>query len=119
MTKVTIDGKEYVQKDDTTNSNKIDGMFYAIVRSREQGVMCGFVESMNGRVVKLQKARQIYRYDSTFVLPDIAVHGMRDPEKAMLSLTMTEPMYMLEACGVIACSEFAANQLINIKAQSK
>lgn len=115
---IKIDDVEYVKKG-SSGPLTCEGMDYAIIRSRDQGVMCGYVESINGRTVKLHQARQIYRYDSTFVLPDIAEHGMRDPSKAMLSVAMSEPMYMLEACGVLTCTKMAAEQLINIPAQKK
>jgi len=91
-------------------------MDYCIVRSREQGVMCGYVKTIIGRTVVLYQARQIWRYDSTFVLPDIAENGMRDPSKVMLSAAMSQQMIMLEACGVLTCTEKAAEQLINIPA---
>lgn len=116
---IKIDDVEYVRSDRVSNPLNVNGMDYCIVRSRDQGVMCGYVESINGRTVKLHNARQIWRYDSTFVLADIAEHGMRDPNKAQLSLAMSQPMFMLEACGVYVCTHDAANQLIKIKAQSK
>lgn len=116
-----IDDVKYIREDSvkSTEPKKYEGMDYAIVRSRDQGVMCGYVESIEGRTVKLHQARQIWRYDSTFVLVDVAEHGMRNQEKAQLSVAASQPVYMLEACGVLTCTDFAANQLIGIKAQSK
>lgn len=118
---ITIDDVKYVRADSVSaqDPKKYDGMDYCIVRSVEQGVMCGYVESIDGRTVKLHRARQIWRYDSTFVLVDVAEHGMRNPDKAMLSVAASNPVYMLEACGVITCTKNAANQLIRIKAQEK
>ena len=115
-----IDGIEYVRADSVSKEPlNLDGMDYAIVRSKDQGVMCGYVKSINGRTVVLHQARQIWKYDSYFVLPDIAEKGMRDPDKAMLSVAMSQEMYMLEACGVMICTEEAAKQLIGIPAQVK
>jgi len=115
-----IDDVKYVRADSVQGEPlKLNGMYYAIVRSREQGVMCGYVESVDGRAVKLQRARQIWKYDSTFVLPDVAEHGMRDPSKAMLSVQMSQPCIMLEACGILTCTECAANQLQEIAATIK
>lgn len=119
---ITIDEVKYVRADSIpapSNPLTYDGMDYCIIRSRDQGVMCGYVESINGRTVKLHQARQIWRYDSTFVLVDIAEHGMRDPGKSQLSVAASQPVYMLEACGVLTCTQKAAEQLIAIKAQSK
>jgi hypothetical protein len=118
---IMIDDVKYVREDSIADTATLthDGMDYCIVRSRDQGVMCGYVESIDGRTVKLHQARQVWRYDSTFVLVDIAEHGMRDPEKAQLSVAASNPVYMLEACGVITCTAKASQQLIGIKAQSK
>lgn len=118
---ITIDDVKYIRADSVeASAPKIkDGMEYAIVRSRNQGVMCGYVESINGQTVKLHFARQIWRYDSTFVLVDIAEHGMRDKSKAMLSTALSRPAIMTEACGVLFCTEHAANQLISIEAVKK
>jgi len=115
-----IDEVKYIRADSVLSKPLIvDGMDYCIVRSREQGVMCGYVENIEGRTVILHQARQIWRYDSTFVLPDIAEYGMRNPNKAQLSVAMSQPMIMLEACGVLTCTEKAAKQLIDIPAQKK
>ena len=115
-----IDDVKYIREDAvSTESKSLDGMDYCIIRSREQGVMCGYVESYAGRTVILHQARQIWRYDSTFVLPDIAEHGMRDAKKAQMSKAMTQPMIMLEACGILTCTKKAAEQLINIKPVEK
>jgi len=119
---MTIDGEtaEYVRADSVeSKSKKHDGMDYAIVRSRNQGVMCGYVESISGQQVKLHQARQIWRYDSTFVLPDIAEHGPRDAKKMQMSVPMSQLCVMTEACGVLYCSEVAANALIAVVAVKK
>jgi len=113
---IMVDDVKYVREDEVSEPKKLEVMDYCIVRSREQGVMCGYVESIYGRTVVLHQARQIWRYDSTFVLPDVAEHGMRDPKKAQLSVAMSQPMIMLEACGVLTCTGKAAEQLIGIPA---
>ncbi len=115
---IKIDDVEYIRSDKVhAYPLRFEGMEYCIVRSRDQGVMCGYVEDITGRTVKLHQARQIFTYDSTFVLADVAEHGMKDPAKAQLSVPMSLPMYMLEACGVYTCTSAAAAQIINIKAQ--
>jgi hypothetical protein len=81
--------------------------------------MSGYVESINGRAVRLLRARQIWAYDSTFVLPDLADHGPRCADKMKMSVAMTEPCIMLEACGVLYCSDMAGAALRDIPAQKK
>lgn len=118
-TTIKIDEVEYVRKDCAGPSKSVEGYEYCIVRSQLQGVMCCYVESVNCRMVKLHQARQIYRYDSTFVLPDIAEHGPRDASKMMMSVPMSQPAYMLEACGVLVCTAKAADMLRSVVAVKK
>tara|TARA_R110002020_G_scaffold38779_7_gene116113 strand:+ start:2225 stop:2602 length:378 start_codon:yes stop_codon:yes gene_type:complete len=110
---IIIHGREYVATDSLKNAepSTVDGLDYAIVRSREQGVMCGYVESIKGRTVTLRQARQVWRYDSTFLLPDIAEKGVRDASGCQFSTAMSQPMVMLEACGVITCTKTGADSL--------
>jgi len=116
---IKIDEVEYVRKDQARPSRNTAGMDYCIIRSREQGVMCGYVEAINGRSVKLHSARQIWAYDSTFVLPDIAEHGPRNASKMQMSVAMSQPMIMLEACGVLTCTANAAEALRQVPAMKK
>ncbi len=98
---------------------KTPALKYAVIRSRDQGVMCGYVKWVADRQVCLAEARQIYRYSSKFVLPEVAQYGMKDPSAAMLSCAMSEDMVMLEACGVLYCTDVAAAQLRSIPAQER
>ena len=113
---IIIDGVEYVPK--TCDKPHVDdnGLKYAIVRSRNQGVMCGFVKKISGQEVTLKRARQIWRYSSRFVLPDLAEYGLTTKFESKLSCEMSQDMVMLEACGVMFCTEKAAKSLIEIKA---
>ncbi len=108
-------------REDLINSepDKLDGLNYCIVRSREQGVMCGYVESVNGRTVRLQQARQMWRYDSRFVLPDIAEFGVRNATDCKFSTAMSQTATMLEACGILTCTKKGAESLQAVKAQIK
>lgn len=116
---IKIDDVEYVRKDSRSEPLQYEGWDYCIVRSLEQGVVCGYVESINGRTVKLHQARQMWKWDSSFVLQDIAEKGVRNPYNCKFSVAMSQPMYMLEACGVMTCTKIAAESLISLKAQEK
>jgi hypothetical protein len=117
---LVVNGTKYVLADQVhIKPKELDGMKYAIVRSRNQGVMCGYVESITGQTVRLHKSRQMWKYDSRFVLSDVAEYGMCDSSKAKLSCVMTEPTVMLEACGVLYCTEAARENLETIEAQDK
>jgi len=107
---ITINGEKYIKK---TSSNNEDGLRYAIVRSRNQGVMCGYVVSINGQTVKLKNARQIFKYSSRFVLPDLAEFGLTKKYESKLSCAMSEECLMTEACGVLYCTDIGRDSLIN------
>jgi hypothetical protein len=117
---LSIDGTKYIREDlAASEPDQSDGLDYCIVRSREQGVMCGYVESVQGRTVKLIQARQMWRYDSRFVLPDIAEFGVRNAEACKFSAPMSQTATMLEACGILTCTAVGGQSLRNVKAQSK
>jgi hypothetical protein len=107
---ITINGEKYVKKTSSTND---EGLRYAIVRSRNQGVMCGYVISIDGQNVKLKNARQIFKYSSRFVLPDIAEFGLTKKFESQLSCAMSEDCLMTEACGVLYCTDVGRDSLIN------
>jgi hypothetical protein len=91
---------------------------YCIVRSREQGVMAGFIDGIENRTVKLREARQLYAWSSTFVLIELANKGPRRPNEQRYSEPSTNPVLMLEACGVIPCTDEAAKAIRNIEAEA-
>ena len=120
---VMIDGEsvEYIRKDSST-PDMPEGLEYAIVRSREQGVMCGYIESIGGpegRSVTLRGARQMWSWDSKFVLPDVAEYGPASEEGCRFSVAMSRPALVLAACGIMYCTEEAGAALRAITAQDK
>ena len=108
---ITLNNTVYVRADSTPKPAVLDGLKYAIVRSRDQGVMCGFVQSIECRRVTLLHARQMWRWSSRFVLPDIAEFGLTQKFDRKFSAEMSQPVDMLEACGVLYCTEVAMQSL--------
>ena len=103
---ITIDDVRYVRADAIPQSHDD----YVIVRSRDQGVMCGHLVAIEGRQVTIRESRQLWRWESgSLCLPDIARYGLRGP--ARLSAASPETT-ILEACGVLRCTTAAAASLI-------
>jgi hypothetical protein len=110
---ITINGVEYIEKS-AASVAAIDcsGMTYCIVRSRDQGVVCGYVDKPNeivGRAVTVHSARQIWAWDSSFVLMDLAENGPRDVSKMKMSVALSASFRMLEACGIYPCADGGAS----------
>jgi uncharacterized protein (TIGR02996 family) len=71
---------------------------YVIVRSRDQGCVCGEYVSHHGREVVLDKARQLFSWaGGRLTLVDFAVV----PGECRLSRVSAGEVVMLEACGII------------------
>ena len=115
---LTINGEEYVLKNSLpeTEPGEEEDLKYAIVRSRNQGVMSGFVKEISGQTVVLKKARQIWKYDSQFVLPDMAEFGVRNPKNCKFSTEMSQDMVMTEACGVLYCTKKGMESIRHVPA---
>ena len=120
---ITVNGVSYVRKDSVETSVKdTTGLVYCIVRSRDQGVICGYVKdptSITGREVTVEKPRQVYSWNSKFVLVDLAEDGPVNASEMKMSCAATNPLRMLEACGIYICTPKAAEALEGIPAQVK
>lgn len=115
--KIKIDDVEYVRADSTRSEPlELNGLKYAIVRSRDQGVMAGFVQAIDGRHVTLLKARQLWRWSSRFVLVDLAEYGPTAKWESKFSCELSQPLEMLEACAIVYCTIEAAQAIRDVKA---
>ncbi len=94
-----------------------EGLPYAIVRGGDSGVVCGFAEHVEDRVVRVLDARQMYEWDSTFVLIDLATNGVRNAESCRFSVPNGAPTLVLDACAIIECTPKGAKSLIDITAE--
>ncbi len=116
--KLTIEGVTYVPEGSQPKPAVDDeGLRYAIVRSRDQGVMCGFVKSVEGRRVTLVLARQMWRWSSKFVLTDAAEHGVTEKWENKFSCEASQETEMLEACGILYCTDKAMVSLRAVEPQ--
>lgn len=85
---------------------------FVIVRSRDQGCVCGEYQSHVGREVTLCNARQIYSWsDNRLTLFDFAVV----PGTCRLSRVLPGEVVMLEACGIIPTTPDVEKALRNHK----
>lgn len=106
---ITFNGTEYVRADSVAAAVPPEPTNYVIVRCRDQGVMCGEYVSHSGREVRIQNARQIWRYMGGLCLLDISQSGPASGSR--LSAAVPGETIALEACGIIPCSAVATKSL--------
>lgn len=95
-------------------AEELDGMKYAIIRSRDHEVLAGYVESFEGRTVHLRKARRIWYFKGVQTLEEFASCGSKLIEDCKIT-TAVESCVMLEARGIIYCSEKTRVQIQGAK----
>lgn len=113
---IQINGETYVKKSTITNAQPVDtnGMTWCIVRSRDQGVMFGLVDKpleITSRAITMLSARQIWAWNSEFVLVELSEKGPKRSGDMKMSCEKTEPFRFTEACGIYICSKLAIDAL--------
>lgn len=85
---------------------------YVLVRSRDQGCVCGEYRGHTGREVTLGQARQVFRWNGKrLTLFDVAVI----PGELRISEAVEEAV-LLEACGIIPVTPEVEKALRKAKA---
>jgi hypothetical protein len=69
--------------------------------------------------VTLLQARQLWRWNSKFVLVDLATDGPTSKWESKFSCESEEPVVMLEACGVLYTTDRARDAIRAVPAQVK
>lgn len=114
---ISINGNDYVPVDSGKQvATRPDGLTYCIVRGYRMGVVCGFVDYDNAtrEGFDIYEGRQMYRWDSAFVLADLAESGVRDPDNCKFS----EPQNCQKAFDpyqVFRCTEKSHKTLVAVK----
>ena len=121
---ISLNGVLYVEKSLIEQPKPVDtsGMTWCIIRSRNQGVMYGLVDkplAVTSQCVTVYRPRQIWAWNSSFVLVDLAEYGPKDAAQMKMSCEGSQPTRMLEACGIIVCREVAAMRLSAVPATVK
>lgn len=115
-----INNVKYVREDAIKQQDvNTDGLEYVIVRSRDQGVMSGYLVGYEGTTVKLIGARQLWHWDSRFVLPDLAELGVRHKDKCKFSCGISGETTIFSACAIMPCTKDGGESIRSVEAQSK
>jgi hypothetical protein len=88
-----------------TNSLRVNGKLEpVIVRCRDAGVHFGFLEFYEGRTVKLQNSRRLWKWKAKegLALSGVAINGI-DPSQSKIDV-LVENILLLDACEIIFAS---------------
>jgi hypothetical protein len=78
---IMIDGVEYVRSTDLkAPAEKLDGLKYVIIRSKDAGCFSGYLVEKKDRNVKLRKARRLWYWDGAASLSQLAMEGVKKPD---------------------------------------
>jgi len=106
MKTVTIDGVEYVKKDDIKSLEKapqVDGLDYCIVRTNRAGVFAGYLESLEDQKGIVINSRMIWYWEGACALSQLAVDGTNKPENCKFTVEV-EKRILTDVIEVIPCT---------------
>lgn len=113
---IVIDGIEYVRKDSVQQkAEELDGMEYCIIRTYSAGVFAGYVESRDGKEVKIRNVRRIWYWDGANSLSQLAVDGTLKPKNCKFACEV-DTILVTEAIEIIPCTQKAKESIEGVEA---
>ena len=110
-----IDEVKYVRADKVSQpASKVDGLEYAIVRSRDHGVIAGYIYSYKDREVTVINSRRVWYFKGCQTLEEFAKYGTTNISDCKIAPSV-ERTIMLEACGIIYANEVCRKQIEGAK----
>jgi hypothetical protein len=109
---IIVDGVRYVPETDQ-RADKLDGLEYKIVRTYSAGVFAGYLESEDGQVVVLRKARRLYYWDGAATLSQLAEEGVSKVENCKFPKEVSK-VKLLQAIEILDCTKQAQNSIASV-----
>lgn len=106
MEEIIVNGTVYVKKE---NEKELD-KDYVIIRTYSAGVHAGYLESRNGKEVKLIKTRRIWYWSGAASLSQMALEGVKNPNDCNFSVEIPE-VILTEAIEILPCTVVAKNNI--------
>lgn len=117
VNEVELNGVKYIRKDSIENNSlatPLDGKPYVIVRGDRSGVFAGYLDSRNGKEVRLLKARRIWYWSGAASISQLAIDGTSNPNSCKFPCE-TESHEILDAIEIIQCTEKGMNSIKSVK----
>ena len=111
---VIINGKEFISKDELMKAKEFEGMPYQIIRTYSAGVFAGYIESQNGQIVTIRKARRLWYWDGAATLSQLAIDGVKKPENCKFPKEV-DKIIVTQAIELIDCTEEAKQSIQSVK----
>lgn len=117
---ITINGTEYVKKEELDNvatnhlAEKVDGMPFVCIRTFSAGVHFGYLKSRDGKEVELVNAIRVYYWKGACSLSELATNGSSDIKNCKYSVTVPH-IVLTEAIEIIDVTQKAKEQMEGAK----
>ena len=115
---VVIKGVTYVPKNEDQKAETFEGMEYELVRTYSAGVFAGYVESKNGKICVLRKARRIWYWSGAASLSQLAVEGTSKPSECKFPCEV-DKIELTEAIEYLTITQKAKESISSVPVWSK
>lgn len=107
---IEINGEVYVKKTKVDESKTP----YVLVRGDRSGVFAGYLESREGREVKLSQCRRIWTWYGAASISQLAIDGTSKPDQCKFP-EATETHFVLDAIEVVPATTKAKESIQAVK----
>lgn len=110
MSTVTIDGIEYVPKDEIEEPN----YDYVLVRADRAGVFVGYLKERDNNTVTLTNCRKLWYWSGANAVQEIAKGGVTQPDDCKFTVAVREQI-VFGVIELIPCTREAKTSIENVK----
>jgi len=111
---IVIKGEAWVRKDAAkAPAEKLDGMNYVVVRSRDAGCHAGYLKEDNETSVVLIRSRRLWYWEGAASLSQLAMDGVANPGNCKFPCEVDE-IKIINHCEIIKTTDKARISLMGV-----
>jgi hypothetical protein len=112
---IKIDDVEYVQKGaEQETAKQLNGLKYAIVRTRSAGVFAGYIESKRDQTVVVLNARRLWQWAGAATLSQLAMEGTSDARSCKFPQEVAR-IELFEVIEILDATQKAKDSIDSVK----
>jgi len=113
---ILVDGIKYVPEIENNKkmAKKLDGLVYAVIRTYSAGCFSGYVKERKGKEGTILKARRFYYWSGAATLSQLAMEGIKNPEKCKFPCEVEE-LQLTDIIEVIPTTEQSKKSINDVK----